>query len=200
MTVQRILGGRFRGRAVPSPVHDGTRPLLSRVRKALADTLAPDLPGAGVLDLFAGTGAVGLELMSRGGAAVTFVESSREASGAIEAAGRGFGLPAGECRAIPGDVLDPTAWDRPGLPGRPWRIVFVGTPYRMLEAEGADRIWRALATLGSRGGVTPDALVVIQCEATTVPAIPAGWRADGRGTRTYGRTALAFVRQGGQPA
>lgn len=199
MTGQRILGGRFRGRAIPAPTHAGTRPLLSRVRKALADTLAPDLPGAGVLDLFAGTGAVGFELLSRGASAATFVDSSREATRAMGDAAATLGLAATECRAVPGDVLDPVAWDRPDLPGRPWRVVFVGTPYRMLAAEGADRLCRALSTLGARGAIRADALVVVQSE-TAVPAPPTGWRTDVRGTRTFGRTVLAFLRTPAQPA
>jgi 16S rRNA (guanine(966)-N(2))-methyltransferase RsmD len=79
----KIGSGRFRGRNIDAPKGDKTRPTSGRLKKALFDILAPDLPGADVLDLFAGAGALGLEAVSRGATGVVFVERGRRAAEAI---------------------------------------------------------------------------------------------------------------------
>jgi len=73
----RIIAGEFRGRTLKSPGDRRVRPTADRVREAWFSILAPDLPGAHVLDLFAGSGALGLEALSRGARAVDFVEISK---------------------------------------------------------------------------------------------------------------------------
>ncbi len=80
----KISGGTFRGRNIASPRGKFTRPTSGRLKKTLFDILAPHLPGARVLDLFAGAGALGLEAISRGASRVVFVERRREAVKAIE--------------------------------------------------------------------------------------------------------------------
>lgn len=75
----RIIAGRFKGRSLVTPTWTGLRPTSDRLRETLFNVLASDVPGARVLDVFAGTGAVGLEALSRGAAAVTFVEQDRRA-------------------------------------------------------------------------------------------------------------------------
>jgi 16S rRNA (guanine966-N2)-methyltransferase len=72
----RIIAGRWRGHGLKTPRGRRTRPTMDRVREALMSILQPDLPGASVLDLFAGSGALGLEMLSRGARQVTFVERS----------------------------------------------------------------------------------------------------------------------------
>lgn len=79
----RIIAGEFKGRRLASPKNGGTRPALELLRGALFDILEGDLPGARVLDLFSGTGSLGLEAISRGAAHATFVERSRSASGVL---------------------------------------------------------------------------------------------------------------------
>jgi 16S rRNA (guanine(966)-N(2))-methyltransferase RsmD len=80
----KIGSGIFRGRTIESPKGKSTRPTSGRLKKALFDILAPRLPGARVLDLFAGGGALGLEALSRGASRVTFVERGRSAVQVIE--------------------------------------------------------------------------------------------------------------------
>jgi 16S rRNA (guanine(966)-N(2))-methyltransferase RsmD len=80
----RIIAGKFRGRKLKSPPTEQTRPTSDRLRETLFNVLAPRLADARFLDLCAGTGAVGLEALSRGAAHVTFVDRSRKMSGVIE--------------------------------------------------------------------------------------------------------------------
>lgn len=75
----RVIAGRFKGRTLKTPTWDGIRPTSDRLRETLFNVLAPDVPGARVLDVYAGTGAVGLEALSRGARDVTFVEADRRA-------------------------------------------------------------------------------------------------------------------------
>ena len=81
----RIIGGKYRGRKLKSPPDSGTRPTSDRLRETLFNVLAPRIAGARFLDLCAGTGAVGIEALSRGAEHVTFVDQSRRMCGVIEA-------------------------------------------------------------------------------------------------------------------
>lgn len=75
----RVIAGEFRGRRLHSPKGDKIRPTIDRVREAVFSIIAPEIPGASVLDLFAGTGAMGLEALSRGAARCVFVDQSDDA-------------------------------------------------------------------------------------------------------------------------
>lgn len=79
----RIIGGQWRGRRLQFPVVDGLRPTGDRIRETLFNWLAPEIEGAHCLDLFAGSGALGLEALSRGAASCTFVEQNRAAASSI---------------------------------------------------------------------------------------------------------------------
>src|SRR5688572_32354852 len=81
----RVIAGSFKGRRLESPRWDGLRPTSDKLRETLFNVLAPRVAGARVLDAFAGTGAVGIEAMSRGAAHVTFVERDRRAQALIDA-------------------------------------------------------------------------------------------------------------------
>src|SRR6185295_17122021 len=85
MVLMRIIAGKYRGRNLKSPPTLGTRPTSDRLRETLFNVLAPRLQGARFLDLCAGSGAVGIEALSRGAAHSTFVDHSRKMSGLIEA-------------------------------------------------------------------------------------------------------------------
>ena len=100
----RIIGGSARGRKLVGPSSDGTRPLSDRAREALFNILGPGIRGERFLDLFAGTGAVGLEALSRGALSATFVEQDRRALGDIQANLNTLGF-ANEGRAVSGDAL-----------------------------------------------------------------------------------------------
>ena len=81
----RIIGGQWRGRKLKFPARDDLRPTLGRVRETLFNWLAPSIAGARCLDLFAGSGALGFEALSRGAAEVTFVEKDRKAARSLRA-------------------------------------------------------------------------------------------------------------------
>ncbi|HSD16519.1 MAG TPA: 16S rRNA (guanine(966)-N(2))-methyltransferase RsmD [Thermomonas sp.] len=119
----RIIGGRWRGTRLPVPDSPGLRPSADRVRETLFNWLQPALPGARVLDLFAGTGALGLEAVSRGAASAQLVEAEPALARALHAAVERLGA-AGEVAVHQGDAL---AWLR-GQPGR-FDIAFVDPPF-----------------------------------------------------------------------
>ena len=121
----RIIGGQFRGRRLGFPPLPGLRPTPDRVRQTLFDWLAPLIHGARCLDLFAGSGALGLEALSRGAAAVTFVEREPEALAAIRDHLTTLGASAETCL---GDALSVLPTLDVGQKGR-FDVVFVDPPF-----------------------------------------------------------------------
>ncbi len=145
----RIIGGHWRGTRLPVADRDGLRPTADRVRETLFNWLQPMLPGARVLDLFAGTGALGLEAVSRGAREAVLVERDAQlADGLRQLAGK---LPGGErVQVVCADALD---WLR-RTPGRidqaGFNLVFVDPPFagnlwrpafEALEGHFADEAW-----------------------------------------------------------
>jgi 16S rRNA (guanine966-N2)-methyltransferase len=112
----RIIAGRWKGHRLKSLKGKGTRPTTDRVREAWMSALGPELPGARVLDLFAGSGALGLEALSRGAEEVVFVENARGALRTLEANVELLGAEEG-CQVVRGDALayarrlDPDSFD-----------------------------------------------------------------------------------------
>ncbi|MEM9437509.1 MAG: 16S rRNA (guanine(966)-N(2))-methyltransferase RsmD [Pseudomonadota bacterium] len=147
----RIIAGRFRGQPLtPLGKGDATahlRPTSDRVREALFSMIAAriDLEGAKVLDLFAGTGALGLEALSRGAAQVTFVDNGRKAQGLIQA--NIAKLRASDTTLIKTDVTRLP-------PGTPQDLIFLDPPYGKGLGESA------LFAAQSQGWIAPDALIV----------------------------------------
>jgi 16S rRNA (guanine(966)-N(2))-methyltransferase RsmD len=117
----RVVAGEFRGRRLKSPTWDGLRPTSDRLRETLFNILGDAVAGARVLDGYAGTGAIGIEALSRGAAHVTFVEDDRRARALIEA---NLALLAGA---------------KPGVPP-PRRDVIIRTGFAVLEGVGFDVI------------------------------------------------------------
>jgi len=151
----RIVAGAWRGRALVAPAGDTTRPTADRVRQALFDRLmhAPwagrdVVMGAQVLDAFAGTGALGLEALSRGAAGATFMDTGRDALAALRANVAVCGAGA-RCRVLAADVLRPP-------PGAPCGLVFLDPPY------GRGLVAPALDALADAGWIGPGALVVAE--------------------------------------
>lgn len=168
----RIVGGRFRGRtlAAPKPGAMGIRPTSDRTRETLFNILAHHWPerleGARVLDLFAGTGALGFEAVSRGASAVLFVEPSVEGRGLIRKTMEDFGLN-GVAKIFKRDAT------RLGPVGTmaPFDLVFADPPYRKGLAE------RALASARDGGWLVPEALVVVEEAADAGFDAPHGFAA-----------------------
>ena len=158
----RIIGGRWRGTRLPVSAHPGLRPTSDRVRETLFNWLQPALPGARVLDLFAGTGALGLEAVSRGAAHAVLVE--HDAAGAL-------GLREVVARLDGGDAVevvraDAMAWLH-AQPAAAYDIAFVDPPFDA-------NLWGAiLPALVPK--LAPEAWVYVEAPADAVPSVPEGW-------------------------
>src|SRR2546427_2323369 len=122
----RVLAGALKGRRLETPRGSTTRPTADQVRIALMDTLTPRLPGARLLDLFAGAGGVGLEALSRGAAQATFVERDTRAIGALRANVATLGV-TGQARVERADVQ--AALERLAREDARFDIVFLHPPY-----------------------------------------------------------------------
>ena len=149
----RIIAGAAGGRRIAVPPA-GTRPTSDRVREALFSALVadPGLDGAAVLDLCAGSGALGLEALSRGAAHALFVESDRRAAGVLRRNVAELGLPGAEVRAAAAAAVLRTPADRA------YDVVLVDPPYATPDAEVAG--W--LAAAHAHGWLGADALVVVE--------------------------------------
>lgn len=158
----RIIGGAWRGRRLDVVPGIGIRPTPDRVRETLFNWLMPMLPGARCLDLYAGTGALGLEALSRGAAHGSFVERDPRAAAAIEAALGRFG---GSGQVL---VTDARRWLRE-TPAVPCDLVFVDPPYGTSDPG-------ELCTLLSRGWLAAHAWIYLEmgCDQA-VPDLPATW-------------------------
>jgi 16S rRNA (guanine966-N2)-methyltransferase len=159
----RIIGGQWRGRRFAFPDSEGLRPTGDRVREALFNWLQVYLPGARCLDLFAGSGALGLEALSRGAAGVTFIERSRAVAKIIEDHLRALGTAAGR-------VLNMDAARY--LEGRPepFDIVFLDPPF------GSDIIGNCCARLETGGWLAPGAFIYLEHDrGKPLPALPTNW-------------------------
>ena len=184
----RIVGGEFRGRALAAPSGRETRPTADRLRQTIFDILAHGhgdvLKGARVLDLFAGTGALGLEALSRGAAYALFVEEAVAARGAIRANIEALRL-TGRSRVFRRDAT------RLGPAGTvlPFDLVFADPPYGKGLGE------RALASALAGGWLGPGALVVLEEAAPVVIAAVPGL--DVIDTRRAGETQVVFMRATG---
>jgi 16S rRNA (guanine966-N2)-methyltransferase len=161
----RIIGGEWRGRLLKFPAVEGLRPTPDRVRETVFNWLQFELAGRRCLDLFAGSGAFGVEALSRGAAAVDFVEADRVAADAIEQSLRTFNAP-NTGRVILDDVFAFLAQ----RPLHAFDIVFVDPPYAQ------DSIERACEGLESGGWLAPRAWIYLENSANRgAPAVPATW-------------------------
>ena len=189
----RIAGGSLRGRILAAPPDGVLRPTQDAVREALFSMLASVLPGASFLDLYAGTGAVGLEAWSRGAGAVAWVERSPRSLRTLEAnLARCFGE-AGAPPALRLFRADVGAWlKRPALPPGSVSIVFADPPY--VEREGEpDGMSALLAAVRDSGLLAPVSFFVAEQRAGT--PLPACEGFDLLRDRRYGRTQLSLFRR-----
>ncbi len=182
----RIVGGRFRGRAITVPKHEGLRPTADRVRESLFNILVHGvedfaLEGARVVDLFAGTGALGLEAVSRGAAFCLFVEENPEARALIRDNIEALQL-MGVTRIYRRDATDLG----PAGTMTPFTLAFLDPPY------GKGLGGRALASLADGGWLVPGAIVVIEEHADAAVALPPGFAEIDR--RSWGDTQALLAR------
>jgi 16S rRNA (guanine966-N2)-methyltransferase len=183
----RIVGGRFRGRPLKGPASDAIRPTSDRLRETIFNILAhgygDPVGGARVLDLFAGTGAMGLEALSRGAAFALFVDDSAGARGLIRENVEALGV-GGQSRLFRRDARRMGA----AAPNEPFSLVFCDPPYGQGLAE------RALASCADGDWLTKDALVILEEVGNATVKLPEGFALVER--RDYGETLLVFGRFG----
>jgi 16S rRNA (guanine966-N2)-methyltransferase len=161
----RIIGGSWRGRRVRFPGAPGLRPTSDRRRETLFNWLAADIEGARCLDLFAGSGALGLEAASRGAARVTLVEASREVAAALAETVRELGAE-DRVRVVHAQVA--RFLNREAAPAD---IVFLDPPFAQPRLAGD-----TLARLDASGWLAPGALVYLESAAhAEQPRVPAHW-------------------------
>jgi len=180
----RIIGGEFRGRRLKAPKGRSTRPTPDRVREALFQILGEDVPGARVLELFGGTGSLGLEALSRGATSAVFTETDRGALACLRENVEMLGL---------GDRVTIHARSAFRLPalvraGPAFDLVFLDPPFRMFE-DAADR--RRLERLLGDLPVAPGGRVIVEHRAGGLgdfspPSLSLA------GIRTWGTTGMAF--------
>lgn len=185
----RIVGGRHKGRALTAPPGAVVRPTADRAREALFNILehrrfgeggGSPIAGARVLDAFAGTGALGLEALSRGAAHLTCMEMDRSACAAIRSNAKALGE---EARVV---VLQADA-ARPPRAGAPCDLVFLDPPY------GSGLAGPALAALAGAGWLAPGALAILELGPRDFIALPEGF--DRLDERRYGRARIVFLRR-----
>lgn len=181
----RVIGGAERGRRLRAPRGLRTRPTADRVREALFDILGPAIRGMRVLDLFAGTGAVGIEALSRGAARAVFVERDREALRVLRANLAALGLDRARARVVAGDAL--ASLPALGRSEAPFDLVFADPPY------AGDLAARARAALAGGGLLAAGARLVVQHFAKSPLTTSAG-ALRAVETRRFGETALTFFR------
>lgn len=180
----RIIAGALKGRRLVTPKGDTTRPTADQVRIALMDTLAPRLPGARVLDLFAGAGGVGLEALSRGAGEAVFVERDARAVAALRENVAALDV-GGAARVRRGDVL--RELEALYTAGERFDIVFLDPPYDTGLAA------TTLEALGGGGLLLAEGLVVAQHFTKRAPPERLGALQAFR-TRRFGETTLTFYR------
>jgi 16S rRNA (guanine966-N2)-methyltransferase len=184
----RIVGGRHRGRRLLAPPGDTVRPTSDRAREALFNILshgrlaAGGIPFAGVavLDAFAGTGALGLEALSRGAAEAVFIERDPEAVAVLRRNVAALGESA-HAEIVPGDAT------RPIRAGLRCAVAFLDPPYRSGLAAPA------LEALDRAGWLVPNALAIIELGAREQLVLPDGFALLDE--RVYGAARLVFLRR-----
>ena len=180
----RIIAGKFRGKQLSSPEDDAIRPTADRVRESLfnilASRLGPNFDGLRVLDLFAGTGALGLEALSRGASNVVFVDTGAEARGLIRDHIEAFGA-GGVAKLLRRDA---TSLGPAGTMG-PVDLVFLDPPYGQGLGE------QALASLRAGGWLKSETLLVLEEASGATVELPPGFVLDDR--REYGAAAVHFI-------
>ena len=181
----RVVAGQYRGRRIQAPTGDTTRPTTDRVREALFSSLFSLRPeifrGLRVLDAFAGSGALGIEALSRGCGGATFAEADRTALACLKANLADLGI-GGVARVVSGDVY--ALAQRGAIPGGPFALLLLDPPYRLDASESIGLV----TALGARDLLESEGLVVLEHAAGVVPPWPEGFALLTR--KRYGTTEI----------
>jgi 16S rRNA (guanine966-N2)-methyltransferase len=181
----RVTGGSFRGRALRVP--PGARPTEGRVREALFSIWQPHLEGARVLDLFAGSGVVGVEAAGRGASRVVCVDGAVAAVRAVTANAALVGEALVETRRL----TLPAGLDRLAAEGARFDLIYADPPYSFVEFEPL--------LAGVRPLLSPDGELALEHSSRSRPPLEAGGLVR-TGSRRYGESSLSFYRLGPDPS
>ncbi len=184
--MMRVVGGALRARALAAPEHGGVRPTSDRVRESVFNILAHgidsfEIAGCRVIDLFAGTGALGIEALSRGARYCLLVENDAQSRALIRRNVEAFGL-TGITRIWRRDATDLG----PAGNMQPFGLALLDPPYGRALGE------KALAALADGGWLTAGAIAVLEERAGTAVALPPGFTELDR--RTWGDTEVRFLK------
>jgi len=180
----RIIAGEFRGRKLLSPEGDVTRPITDRVKQSLFDILTPYVDAAHVFDLFAGTGSMGLECLSRGAARATFFESDRSAVTRLKKNIDVLAL-GGRSQVVATDLF---RWFNSAKPDANVDLIFLDPPYRFLGDRRAD-LQRLAETLSAH--LSAHGIVIFRHDASDELALPPLQCTD---RREYGGMTIELLR------
>ncbi len=177
----RVIAGRLRGSVIRAPAGRVVRPTYDRVRESVFSIIEPAIDGAAVLDVFAGSGSLGIESLSRGSNRATFIEIDKRVLSVVRENVERLGL-TGRCRLIGGDAL---AVLKRAVPGGPFDIAFVDPPY------SSGLAMMALELLADAGNLADEAIVVVERASADDPPAAVGRLGLNR-TKRYGSTAVDF--------
>ncbi len=180
----RIIGGSARGRAITAPPGSKTRPTQDYVRESLFNIIRWDVQDARVLDLFAGTGALSLESLSRGAKEAVLIDMDRDACSAIKKNMETTKL-GDKCRLISRDYQQ--AMSQLAREGQQFDVVFIDPPYRM------ENTGEMCAALYDKGLLSESFLIVVEHRRGMAPLLDL--RFEAYDLRKYGDTEITFVRR-----
>ena len=190
----RIIAGALRGRRVKFRDQAGVRPISGRIKQSVFDIIAGLVPGAKVLDLFAGTGAVGLEALSRGAELAVFVDLSKACVAQIEQALAKTGFKS-KGRALMGNALSDLSW----LPFRStiaqFDLIYMGPPYKTDEGRPLAYSTPSLAKVVEAQLLAPNGWLMLQHHVKEDVSLPPGLERFRQ--EKYGDTHVDFVRRAG---
>jgi len=181
----RIIGGRWRGRRLPVPPAEGLRPTPDRVRETVFNWLSPYIDGARCIDLFAGTGALCLEALSRGAASAVLVERSHAVAEHLRQVIRTLDANA---KVIEADAVEFLAGWSPSTLARPFDVVFIDPPF------ASDLIARCAAQIEQCGVLRPGGFAYVEAPSRLTPLpIPSTWELVR--SRTAGQVGYYLARR-----
>ncbi len=179
----RIISGSARGRSIEAPQGADTRPTLDKVREAVFGAIQFDVPGSTVLDLFAGSGAMGLEALSRQASFVTFNDALRKSCSVIARNIKTLGFET-NCELLALDYI--AALDTLSLKGRSYDIVFIDPPY------GAELADKAVARILELGLLNQNGRIIVEHDIKTPPSTPVDCSAK---VKRYGKTGVTTIQK-----
>ncbi len=189
----RIIAGESRGRALKSvPKEMMVKPISARIKKSVFDILRPRLGGARVLDLYAGTGAVGIEALSRGAASAFFVDADKRCVAVIEENLKRLDL-AAKGRACYGDILQDLSWISYRAGVSEFDIIYLGPPYRTEDNKMLAYSTPTLARVAEANLLAAGGVALLQRYKKEKVELPAGY--EKYREERYGDTDVEFIRR-----